>query len=348
MTAALTPISILIAVLERGRRIALFVVLGGIVGLLAAHLRPPRYLAETAVLATGAGGPDSRVLGLAAQFGLGDLSSSAQQGLQVTPDLLLQVGSDEALLELVLTDSVTPRAAATPVSILEWLTPKWPPDHTSPAQSARRLHEGRRALARVLSVSKLKATGSLLIAVTAEDAAVAHAIAASLVKHLDRFIVGLGRAQASQERVFVVSKIEERRALLRDAEAAVAAYVTQNRNYDVSRARMYEFEALQRVVTLHEQVLVGLERSAEEAAIREVRDTPVLVQVEPLRVPTEPLPRGRVVAGLIGASVAAFLSLVAILVGSLGTVLRGSGGAEWARLEEAWSRVLVPSRCSRP
>jgi uncharacterized protein involved in exopolysaccharide biosynthesis len=267
---------------------------------------------------------------------------SGQQGLLVTPDLLLQVGSDEAIQELVLADSVVLDSGFGAVAILTWLTPEWPRVDSSPPEQARRLHEGRRALAKILTVSKVKSTGSVRIAVTAPNAAVAHAIAASLVKHLDRFIGDWGRAQASEERAFVASKIEERRALLRNAEAAAAAYVSQNRNYEGSRARMFEYEALRRTVTLHEQVLVGLERSAEESAIREVRDTPLLVQIEPLRLPTQPLPRGRVLAGILGASLSGFLGLVTLVVRILGSLLRVQGGAESDRLAAAWARLIPP------
>jgi uncharacterized protein involved in exopolysaccharide biosynthesis len=92
----------------------------------------------------------------------------------------------------------------------------------------------------------------------------------------------------------------EARERLVAAEGRLETFLTANRQL-ASPQLVVERDRVQRDVVMQQQVVTTLMQSREEARLREVRDTPVILVLESPRVPIERDPRHTVVRAALGA-----------------------------------------------
>jgi uncharacterized protein involved in exopolysaccharide biosynthesis len=102
----------------------------------------------------------------------------------------------------------------------------------------------------------------------------------------------------------------------------------------------FEHDRLQRVVSRQQQVVVTLSESAEDAAIRSVRDTPALLVVEPASLPVLPQPRRRALFLALGVLGGGVLGTFLVLAGASIRELERSGRADWRDFRIALTGAL--------
>ncbi|MBL8995938.1 MAG: hypothetical protein KJZ74_10460 [Gemmatimonadales bacterium] len=300
-----------------------------------ALFRPTRYEAFATVMAAVPSGAESRLAGLASQFGLGDLAG-ARGGLAASPDLIAQLARSRVILDRVLDDTVSTGAEEGRTSVLELLAPGG--ETGAPATAGEeRLRRARamRELGELVTVTKQKATGSATVAVTSEAPALSHDLAQAVVRHLNEVLLEMGRSQAAEERRFVEERLREREGELRAAENALAAFLSGNRDYRSSPQLTFEHDRLQRVVTRQQQVVISLAESNEDAAIRAVRDTPALLVIEPVAVPAMPMPRRRILIALLGVIAGVLVGTVIVFATATIAEMERRGRPEWTRFRDA-------------
>lgn len=243
------------------------------------------YSATVVVTAAARSGSSSRISGLASQLGLNDGGAAGSVGVAVTPDLLELLATSDVVLGRLMDDSVAVGLPGSPGALL---TTFGPTRDTPPAM--RRLLAVR-ALKGAITTRRDKMTGTLAIEVSTRSPEVSHAVALALVARLNDHLLLLGRQQASEERRFVSSRVVERKGELRAAEDRLASFLTTNRQYQSSPQLVLEYERIQREVALQQEVRVQLSQALEEAGLREARDTPVIIVLDPAEVPIFPKPR---------------------------------------------------------
>ncbi|MCE9602044.1 MAG: hypothetical protein K8S21_07505 [Gemmatimonadetes bacterium] len=299
-----------------------FLVGGALLGLLAgvtvALFRPALYRASTIVLVSSGSSADlSQLRGLASQFGLaGALGGTGEQfppelvaGLARSPFVLLPIVREPLL------DSVRNAPGRTLVVLLK-AKARGPAD--SPEEERKAVDAVRR-LNRVIDVAVDRKTRSISLSVRSRWPEVSTAVVRRVVAALDSVIFDVARQRAAAERRSMEARIAPQERRLMDAEARVAEFVRGNREYRISPELTFEFERLQRVVQLQQQVLVSLVQSREQALSREMPSAPSLTVIEPVVQPVLPEPRRRamilvfsVFAGmLIGGVLAHLRSLMA-------------------------------------
>jgi uncharacterized protein involved in exopolysaccharide biosynthesis len=126
------------------------------------------------------------------------------------------------------------------------------------------------------------------------------AILTAALEFVNVFNTQMRQSQASAERRFVAERLETLRAELREAESAVESFLVHNRNFSRSPQLQFEYERLQREVTLRQQVVISLAQAHERARMDEVRNTPVITIVDPPRVPVNPHYNWLVLGPLLG------------------------------------------------
>lgn len=310
-----------------------------------AQFRPPRYESATTVMAAIPSSGESRLAGLASQFGLGDLTA-ARGGLVASPDLIVQLARSEAVLLEVLEDTVV-GPDGTGRSILNVLRPTT--DAPSPGSPADRMRRTRAItdLRDLLVVTKHKTTNSATIAVTTEDPLLSFSVVRAVRNQLDKSFTVIGQRQAAEERRFIAERLRERESELAEAEARLAAFLTSNRDFRASPALVFEHDRLQRAVTRQQQVAQSLEQSAEDAAIRAARDTPALLALDAEEVPVQPRPRRRVLFGVLGILAGTMLGLVWIWAGAAIRDLDARDRTDWQRFRGAVA-AAAPGRRRGP
>lgn len=296
-----------------------------------AVFRQEVYSATVVVTAAAKSGSSNRLSGLASQLGLNDGGADGSLGVSASPALLEVLAKSDALLGRLVDDSVS----VGPFGSRDTLLAMFGPKGETPPELRRLL--AVRALKSAITTRNNKMTGTLAIEVSTPSPEVSHAIALALVNRLNDYLLLLGRQQASEERRVAISSLVERKSQLRAAEDRMATFLTKNRQYQSSPHLMFEYERIQREVSLNQEVLVRLSQAIEEAGLREARDAPVVMVLEPAEVPLLPKPRKRLQALAIGL-------FGGFLVGALAAFAR------FALVQQGWSvgrNGLVASASAR-
>lgn len=333
----ISVLDIFATIIENSRWVIGATVLGLLIALGAALMRERSFEATALIASSSSGGAESQLAGLASQFGMGNIVPTRGGGISATPDLLVQVGESPALLERLLDDTVTVDKQSGPRTFLELMTPEEGRVVGSATQARR--NRAVEALAGRITLNKTKPNNLIAVSATSKSAVLSFAMTRAVIHELNQFMLDLGRSQASEEARFVRQRMIERDHALRLAEDRLASFLSANREFRSSPQLTFEFERLQRAVNLHQAVLVGLTQANEEAGVREVRDTPVLVTIEPPRVPLEAQPRKRAATMKLGLASGFLVGIFLALLAAGLKRSRESGNPRWARLEAALRRM---------
>ena len=175
-----------------------------------------------------------------------------------------------------------------------------------------------------------------------------------LLKAIQEYNISVRQNNASIERRFVENRLAALQAELRAAEAQLASFLRENRQYANSPELVIAYERLSRERSLKQDIVNNLAKNFEQVRIDEVRNTPVISIFEapetPLRPDPQPGKAGRVLWVVI---LAAILGVVAALVTALLDWARMNGGPAYRQfnatvleIRRGAARVL-PARLRR-
>jgi uncharacterized protein involved in exopolysaccharide biosynthesis len=162
---------------------------------------------------------------------------------------------------------------------------------------------------------------------------------------MQQFNLETRRSQAQAERVFLETRVGAARDELTQAEGKLQAFLQQNRQFENSPELQFEFDRLQRDVSMRQEVYTGLVQAFEEAKIREVRDTPVVTVIEHPVLPAQREPRGTFLKGLLGLILGGMLGL-GIVFGR--EMLAGELASDGAEFRKAWAETKKDLSRLRP
>jgi uncharacterized protein involved in exopolysaccharide biosynthesis len=311
-------------------------VAGAVLGftVLGILLIPKNYeSAMTLTAASQGSGADSRLVGLAAQFGLGDALGGRGSGT-TNIEVIGQIVASPNLYLRLLDDTIAVADPAGPKTVYSLITR--PAPGSGPITPLKRYKAAKKVLGRV-AVAKNKLANNVTITVKTRWPALSQHVANAILSELNQALVRVGRMQAVSETDFISKRIATQERVLRDAESALGAFVRANREYRNSPTLTFEQERLQRAVTLKQQVLTGLLQSREDAQLRAIRDTPVLVAISPPQLPVEPAPRGRLIILLFGLILAPALAVFSAYARVMLREFR-------ARNPQLWQALASPRR----
>jgi uncharacterized protein involved in exopolysaccharide biosynthesis len=234
----------------------------------------PKFTAVTTFVpemeAEGAGLPGG-LAGLAAQFGVGLPTGGADSPGFYADVLASRTLQDEVLLARFADPEGTERGdSATLLDLLD-----------VPGEGEReRLEKGRRRLNKAIGVGVDDETYVVTLSVKTHDRFLSADVANQFIEVLNRFNLETRQSNAQERRRF----IEERLSLAEDelvsAEDVLKLFLERNRLFRDSPELNFEYERLQRQVTIKQEVFTALRRSYEEARIQEVNDTPVITVID--------------------------------------------------------------------
>jgi uncharacterized protein involved in exopolysaccharide biosynthesis len=154
-------------------------------------------------------------------------------------------------------------------------------------QAARRDAAVRR-LRDQIHVRINRETDVVTLEVTTRSPELSQRIAVKLIELVSDFNLRTRQTRAGAERKFVESRLAEAKDSLGEAERRLEAFLQGNREYRNAPQLAFEFERLQRKVTMQQQLYTSLAQGYEQARIDEVRNTPVITVIEPPDYPTRP------------------------------------------------------------
>ncbi|MEO7086931.1 MAG: hypothetical protein ABI442_22355 [Gemmatimonadaceae bacterium] len=261
-------------------------------------------------------GSRSGLASLAGQFGI---SLGGGDGQGTSPDFYSDLLKSRVILAPIAADTFTvteeQRKAVTFLDLYQ----------IKAATPERRLDLGVAKLRSLEQTSITTKTGVVQVSVTTQWPSVSLALTQRLVAGVNAFNLRTRQGQASEERQFTETRLQEAKTALRGAEDRLQAFLQSNRQFAGSAELKFQQDRLEREVGLDQQIVTSLSQSYEEVRIREVRNTPVITMVEPPTTPTVPNPRGRGLRILIGLVLGGVVGVILALVGDLSRRSRTDG-----------------------
>lgn len=262
------------ALLRNWRVLALCVLIGAAVAAAVTLIPPPRYVAQSSFIAQDEEQGNGALAGFAAQLGVN--VGAAGGGPSI--DFYAQLLRSRSILTQVVTQPL-PVASATASDTMQAIqVPAYLGVGDRP--TAEQTRRAVRRLRKDVSVTVDPKIELATLRTWARSPEVAEAINARLLTLLDHFNQSTRQSQASAERRFAESRLEEARRELRAAENALQNFYARNQRFRESSQLSFEAGRLEREVQQRQEVYVSLAQAYEQARIEEVRNTPVITVVE--------------------------------------------------------------------
>lgn len=202
-----------------------------------------------------------------------------------------------------------------------------------------------------ISTSVARETGIVQITVTAFHPALAEQIAERLLELLNTFNLEVLQSRAEGEARFMGGRIEQAQAELLAAEGVLKEFLTHNRQFPNSPELTFTHDRLQREVAMRQEVYTSLLRAQEQARIDAVRDTRLLVVIDPATGSAEPKARGVRLRAMLAFVLGLMISLIVAFATEMVRRARASGDRRYGELRalvgEVWYDVRNPTRWLR-
>lgn len=282
-------------VLLRHRRLIVATVVAVAFLVVAVTIVLPRtYTSTTSFTPESGAAQVSQLSGLASQFGINIPTGQAGQSPQFYADLLR---GRELLREVVVSKfearSGGPEAGRFEGDLVAILGINEDDRRLAVSKTIDELRE-------LIGVSMHPETGVVELSVTTRWPDLSRQVAARMIELVNRFNLERRQSQASDERAFIEEQLARAESALYSAEDSLERFLERNRRYENSPQLRFEYERLQRRVSLRQQVFLSLSESYEQSKINEVRNTPVVTVVEAPEAPARPDPRRLVLKGILG------------------------------------------------
>lgn len=245
----------------------------------------------------------SALAGLSAQLGLGNLPQASAFG---SPDFYKELfQTDEILRALVDTRYSVPWQGS---QFEGPLTAFWRTEGPTPEY---RRDQAVRRLRGYMNTAVDPRIQLVTLSVTTRSPELSTAVVERALALVSQFNQEQRQSQSAQERAFLGARLAEARRELSEAEDSVARFMERNRDFRNSPPLLFQYDRLQREVTLRQALYTTLAQNHEQSRIEEVRDTPVLTVVEPPRLPVRPDSRHLALKLLLALVAGAMLGVLA-------------------------------------
>lgn len=272
---------------------------GAVVGTVTALVLPSRYQAKAAFQAENPPNEPSLGGGLAGALG-SQLASLPLGGTQNRPQLLADLLETDAVLRHVVHAMyVWEGQPQTLIAIYGYASKPRP--ELRDYLAIKKLHKA-------LSVDVDIRTGIVRFDVEAYTPELALAVAETTLAALNEANVALRQRRGSAERTFTAQRSTDARLQLAAAESTLALFNQTNRNLQTSATLQLEQARLRRNVDMAQQLFVQLQLQEEQAALQELRNTPMISVIDPPVLPARHSWPNRPLAVITGLLIGLFVA----------------------------------------
>lgn len=214
----------------------------------------------------------ANVSGLASQFGVSLPGSDPSQSPNFYASLLVTQDVQQPLVETqhVIHDGKTTLRG----NFVQLYDIDEGDSGKSIAEALRQLNK------KILSISFDNQTSIVEVSVTTKWRDLSYAMATQLLDVVNEFNLASRQQQGVQERRFLGGRVDTAATELHRAENNLQAFLQANRLYQNDPQLIFEFDRLQREVTLRESVYQMLVQMYEQARLEAVRNTPSISVVQ--------------------------------------------------------------------
>lgn len=234
----------------------------------------PSYQAESRFAPNQSASSDSRLAGLAAQFGVALPTSDEGESIDFYGELL---SSREILTATIQQEYHFEIDPETHDSLSGNYIKLYDIDEDTPQKT---LAKAVSHLTDRIAVQKDAASGVVTLQTRAKWPKLSELLNRRLIELISDFDLVKRQSAAQAERKFIEARLADTKTELEQQEAELMRFLEQNRTYTESPRLRFDADRLQSRVDLQRQVYTTLAQSYEQARINEVRNTPVLTLID--------------------------------------------------------------------
>jgi uncharacterized protein involved in exopolysaccharide biosynthesis len=210
--------------------------------------------------------------GLAAQFGVAIPVGGGGNTPQFYADVLKSRTLRDAVLSATFFDprADSPTDSATLLDLLR----------VKGESERKRLERGRKRLKKAIAISVDAETRIVRVSAETRYRQLSADVANLYLGLLNRFNLETRQSNAQERRRFIETSMSEAEGELVEAEEELKGFLERNRQFQGSPELQFQYERLQRRVSIKQEVFTELRRQYEEARIQEVNDTPVITVID--------------------------------------------------------------------
>jgi uncharacterized protein involved in exopolysaccharide biosynthesis len=267
----------------------------------------PTYQAESQFAPNQDTSTDSRLAGIAAQFGFSLPTTDEAESIDFYGQLL---ASREILTEAVQTEYHFEVDPDSHDSLSGNYIKLYGIDESTPEKT---LAKAVSHLTSRVTIQKDAASGTVTLQTSAKWAPLAELLNRRLLDLISDFDLVKRQSSARAERQFIEGRLADTKAELSQYEDDMMRFLEKNRTYTDSPRLKFDSDRLQAQVDLHRQVVLTLAQSYEQARINEVRNTPVLTYIdrpEGSALPERTLLLSVALGGIVGVMLAGLIMAV--------------------------------------
>lgn len=329
-SGALRMSRLLAPVLERIRRLLVYVTLA-VLAVTAYSFTRPRKFQATVMVSTVGG--TSKLANLSASLPAVLMAAASASGLQATPALLVRLASSRNVLVHVGRSRVPGRSDSTVADLLR--------HHRVPASKD---DEVFKAVRRIANASIDRETGLVSLTVIHSDSALARFVTDTLMGTISDAFQTAVHSQATQTRAALSGRLDSAAAQLSQAEQAVQSFREGNRIVQPYSAAAIEQERVQRELMVAQTVYDQARTESEAAKARELTEDPTVVVVDPIPRELVPVPRGTVAKGLTAGIAVALVYVIFVVLIDLARGGAMTADEDRARIRDAARSLPVLRR----
>ncbi len=273
-------------------------------------LWPPSYTSSIAFTPTGGTASASTLAGLAAQFGVTLPTSGSGLNGDFFADLVMQKNFLLPVVQAPYTIHQGGQVVTKTFAQLHGIE-EATPEKTWNAALVKLTQDE-------MDVTSTSATSLVTVAVQTRYPELSVQIGQRILAQVDSFAAGLQRRRLAAELHFVQERLDSSLADVRAAEGRLQDFLVRNRTYGTDPILQFQYDHLQRDVSLRQSVYTSLRQSYEQTRIEVSRDTPAITVVQPAVAPLVSdskhlllkLIIGLLAGGILGCGLAIFREIV--------------------------------------
>lgn len=241
----------------------------------------PVYTSETKLLLVSSGGSQSRLGGLASQFGF-SLPSFDGNVNYLSAEILPEILSSRTLARSILFTDFNSKKFDKPTSLLNIITNQ---KDISNADSNKIIAGAIKHIQNILEIKQIKNTPMFILRVNSPEPQLSTEISTVVINELEKLQSDFTKHELLDQKEFISERLVDIQNELFAAETKLKNFREQNLQISLSPSLLLHQERLQRELVIQTQIYISLKQQLEQVKIEETKNTSFLKIIDPPNIP---------------------------------------------------------------
>ncbi len=270
----------------------------------------PVYTSETTLLLVSGSGNQSRLSGLAGQFGF-SIPAQNENVNYLSTATLPEILSSRTLAEAILYADFNSQEFDKPTSLLSIITNQ---KDLANADSIKIIYGAIKYIQNILEIKQIKNTPMFTLLVNSPEPQLSAEISSVVINELEKLQSDFTKHELLNKKEFISERLDDVQNELNRAETKLKTFREQNLQISFSPTLLLHQERLQRDIEIQTQIYISLKQQHEQVKIEEAQNKSQLKIVDSPNIPIyHSSPKRKrivIISGLLGLIFGGIIAVV--------------------------------------